>query len=204
MTGLAASPGTEVLPTCSMPTTGMPAKASRVQIVQRLELPWPTRVVWGHLDHPRTSPLVRHRGASRSGASTLALMPGRDPGNDLVAARFSLTIDGVEIAQFAELVGMVSEADPDTLTERLLEEAPGKRKPPTLTLRRGMTKDLGIFAWHESVVGADPATARKNATLVVYNTAGTAIARFELANAWPSKIEISAEGGSERGALRNE
>jgi phage tail-like protein len=119
-------------------------------------------------------------------------MPGRDPGNDFVAARFSLTIDGVEIAQFAELVGMVSEADPDSLTERLLKKLPGRHKPPTLTLRRGMSKDLGISAWHESVVGADPATARKNAALVVFNTAGTAIAKFELANAWPSKIEISA------------
>jgi phage tail-like protein len=119
-------------------------------------------------------------------------MPGRDPASDLVAARFSLTIDGVEIAQFSELVGIVSEADPDSLTERLLKKLPGRHKPPTVTLRRGMSKDLGISAWHEGVVSGDLATARKNATLACYNTAGTAIAKFELANAWPSKIEISA------------
>ena len=73
-----------------------------VQIVQRLELPWPTRVVWGHLDHPRTSPPRPAPGSIALERVYARAMPGRDPGNDLVAARFSLTIDGVEIAQFAD------------------------------------------------------------------------------------------------------
>jgi hypothetical protein len=41
-------------------------------------------------------------------------MPGITPSttNGVAAARFSLTIDGVEIAQFSELLRIVSEIEP--------------------------------------------------------------------------------------------
>jgi hypothetical protein len=59
----------------------------------------------------------------------------------LTAAGFSLTVDGIEIGQFSELVAINSEVEPV------------ERKPPTVTLKRGKSKDMGIFAWHQSVDG---------------------------------------------------
>ena len=105
--------------------------------------------------------------------------------------RFSLTIDGVEIAQFAQLATIRSEAAPDDLAGMLLKKLPGKRTPPTVTLRRGMTTDLQLWVWHEAARAAH-GEARKNASLTMFDAAGEPVARYHLENAWPSKIEIGA------------
>jgi phage tail-like protein len=118
------------------------------------------------------------------------------PTDALTAARFSLTIDGVEIGQFSELGGITSEVEPVELLEStgdklFLKKLPGKRKPPTVTLKRGKNRDMGVFAWHQSVVEGQPAAARKNCTLTMYASDGSAVARYHLESAWPSKVEIS-------------
>jgi phage tail-like protein len=110
------------------------------------------------------------------------------PNDALTAARFSIVIDGGEIAVFSQLVGIRSEVEPDPLTSELATKLPGKRKPPTVTLRRGQTRDLSIFAWHESI-GVD-AEARKNCTLVMFDSAGKLVARYHLESAWPSTVEV--------------
>jgi phage tail-like protein len=63
--------------------------------------------------------------------------------------------------------------------------------PPTVTLKRGKSKDMGIFAWHQSVVEGQLAAARESCTLTMYATDGTATAKYYLESAWPSKVEIS-------------
>jgi phage tail-like protein len=115
-----------------------------------------------------------------------------DTGDAIAAARFSLTIDGVEIAQFSELVGITSEVEPDDLAGLLLKRLPGKRKPPTITLRRAMTSDTRLASWHESGRDAKATEVRKAASLVMYNPAGEPVARYHLENAWVPKIEIGA------------
>jgi len=91
------------------------------------------------------------------------------------AARFSLTIDGVEIAQFADAPDLDQAAAP-------LKKLPGKRKPPTLTLKRGKNNSMELLAWH----------APRDATLVMYDVDGTPVARYHLEEAWPSKLELGA------------
>ena len=128
-------------------------------------------------------------------AATLAVMAGllagAAPANAAApAASFSLTVDGVEIGQFSELDAVNSEIE-TTGDELFLKKLPGKRKPPTITLKRGKSKDMGIFAWHQSVVEGQLAAARKDCTLIMYDYDGTATARYHLEAAWPSKVEIS-------------
>jgi phage tail-like protein len=126
---------------------------------------------------------------------------GQQPGDALAVARISLTIDGIEIAQFSE-IAISSEVEPVELVERsgdkfLVRRLPGKRKPPTVTLKRGKNKDMGIFAWHQAAAGGQSAAASKNCTLTMFDAAGNAVARYHLENAWPSKLEI---GGLKAGA----
>jgi phage tail-like protein len=116
------------------------------------------------------------------------------PHDAITASRFSLTVDGVEIAAFSELVGIATEAGPDDLAEKVLRKLPGKRVPPTVTLKRGMTRDMQIAAWQEAALAARPGEGRKSATLTMFATDGTPVARYQLENAWPSKVEISAAG----------
>jgi phage tail-like protein len=112
-------------------------------------------------------------------------------------ARFALTVDGNEIASFSELGGVISGIDPSQLELNAGSlKLPGKQTPPTVTLKRGMTRDTVLWTWHEAALGGD-AGARKNAYLVMYATDGSPVARFYLENAWPSKVEI---GGLKAGA----
>ncbi|MGH3903134.1 MAG: phage tail protein [Pseudonocardiaceae bacterium] len=125
-------------------------------------------------------------------------MPGPSPGQPhdaLTAVRYSITIDGHEIATFSELIGIISEVEPveylaSTDKEVVSAKLPGKRKPPTLTLKRGKNTSMELWAWHEAVLTGQVAAARKSCSLVMYNSEGKSVARYHLENAWPSKIEI--------------
>jgi phage tail-like protein len=115
------------------------------------------------------------------------------PGGDaLTAARFAITIDGVEIAVFSELAGISSgyETSALELSARRLA-VPGKRMPPTVTLKRGLSNGMEVQAWHDQAL-SDPVAARKSATLVMYDVEGKPVARYHLENAWPSKLEVGA------------
>ena len=64
------------------------------------------------------------------------------PTSRITANRLSLTVDGDEIASFAELSGIVTEVEPQDYleqsnTEVMYRKLPGKLKPPTVTLKRG-------------------------------------------------------------------
>jgi len=119
--------------------------------------------------------------------------PAAQPSKAITAARFSLTIDGVELAAFSELAGLTSEVDVPFAPEgeTILKKLPGKRTPPTVTLKRGMTKNVELWSWHEAALSGG-AAAMKNATLVMYDATGKPVARYHLEHAWPSKLEIGA------------
>jgi phage tail-like protein len=128
------------------------------------------------------------------------MAPATDNGGVEAVARFSLTIDGAEIASFGELVGITTEAEPETIAAMVLKKLPGKRKPPTLTLRRGLSTDLQLATWQHSVLSGD-AAARKTCHLVMYNSEGRPVARYHFENAWPSKLEVGGLVGQDRGVL---
>jgi phage tail-like protein len=141
-------------------------------------------------------------GAWTSASQGASAPPGGDPNGALTAARFELTIDGHSIAVFSELEGIVSGYDRNELEVVTRRDGPQlkiptRRMPQTVTLKRGMTRNIELAAWHELVLLGDIAAARKNVSLTMYDTAGDPVARYHLTNAWPSKLEI---GGLKAGA----
>ena len=59
---------------------------------------------------------------------------GLQAGDAITASRFSIVIDGYQIASFAELVGITTEVEPvelmeSTDTEVRMKKLPGKKKP---------------------------------------------------------------------------
>lgn len=121
----------------------------------------------------------------------------QQPNDAITASRFSLTIDGVEIAQFSELTGITTEVEPVDFLESsekevVFKKLPGKRKPPHLTLKRGKNSSMELWAWHEAVLAGDIVAARKSCSLVMYNFDGSPVARYHLEHAWPCKLEIGA------------
>jgi hypothetical protein len=80
-------------------------------------------------------------------------------------AQFSITVDGYEIASFAEIDGL-----------------PGAT-PETITLERG-SGGAELASWARS-------GALRNATLEMHAADDTEVARWNFEAAWPSKVEIS-------------
>jgi phage tail-like protein len=122
---------------------------------------------------------------------------GLAPGDAITAARFSIVIDGYQIASFSELVGITTEVEPVELMEStdkhvMLKKMPGRIKPATLTLKRGKNQSMELWLWHEAVLMGDMMAARKSCSLVMYSTDATPVARYYLENAWPSKLEVGA------------
>ena len=82
----------------------------------------------------------------------------------LTAARFSITIDGYEIASFSELQGITTSVEVVDFVESsdkevIIKKLPGRKNPPTLVLKRG--KNAGklrnywnhrnIYTWHKFI-----------------------------------------------------
>lgn len=110
------------------------------------------------------------------------------------AARFAITIDGTSVGAFTELDALVSEVDTtdflSAIDKGVLKKLPGKRTPPTVTLKRGLDNSMEMWAWHEAVLLGDMASALKTCTLEMYDQNGNPVARYHLENAWPSKVEV--------------
>src|SRR5687767_851958 len=103
----------------------------------------------------------------------------------VTAARFSISVDGVQIGVFSQLT---SEAGAAT-------GAAGR----FITLAGGRTQGIEMAAWHELVILGDIAAARKSASIVMYNTSGSPVRTYHLTNAWPSKLSLDS---TQRGQLR--
>ena len=119
------------------------------------------------------------------------------PNDALTAARFSITIDGYEIAAFSELQGITTEVEPvdfmeSTDKEVIIKKLPGRYKPCTVVLKRGKNQSMELWAWHEAVLQGNIVAARKSCSLVMYNYDGAPVARYHLEHAWPSKLEVGA------------
>jgi phage tail-like protein len=113
------------------------------------------------------------------------------PNDALTAAAFAITVDGLAVAQFSELVELSSGLDPSGI-----ELGPNQKRKslkqtlPTVTLQRGKNSDLSLFTWHHDALDDDD--ARRDAVLTMYSTAGLAVAKYTLENAWPARLEITA------------
>lgn len=101
--------------------------------------------------------------------------PASSQGWYVARPHITLSVDGVEIARFSELVDIDATA-----------------RPPTVVLERGKSNSVEMRAWHEAARRGDPSAARKSASLVMYDYDGKPVARYHLENAWPSKIEIGS------------
>lgn len=118
------------------------------------------------------------------------------PSDSITANRFSITIDGYEIATFSELSGIIQEVEASEYWETsgdgtAVNKLPGKLKPPTITLKRGMNGSLELWAWHEAVRTGNMAAARRSCSLTMFNSDGKPVAKYWLEKAWPSKIELA-------------
>ena len=115
----------------------------------------------------------------------------------ITAARFSITVDGYEIASFSELQGVRTEIKTVEFIESgekglVQMNIPSNPVLATIILKRAQTQDPQMWSWHEAARFGEMGAARKSCSLVMFDAAGKPVARYHLENAWPCKIELGA------------
>lgn len=117
---------------------------------------------------------------------------GQSAGDYFPMRSFKVEIDGVIQAEFKEVSGLESEVevidykDGDDMTVR---KRPGRVKVGNLVLKRGSV-DLRFLEWYEKVVKG--VTERKSISIIVFDRAGQEVKRYNLFEAWPAKLKVSA------------
>jgi phage tail-like protein len=118
-------------------------------------------------------------------------MPLQDP---LVSAFFTLDMGGKVSGAFRECTGLGSENEvveekssgPDG--KLVLKKIPGRMKYNNITLKRGITSSMDMWDWRKLVEEGNITSARIHCSIIMHSQDGVAMARWDLTNAWPSKL----------------
>jgi len=107
---------------------------------------------------------------------------------------FYLEVDGITEAVFREASGIgstseVVESRHSTKDGKtVIAKTPGNLKWDDISLKRGFTTDMKLYAWRELVEAGKVKDARKHGSITVYSAEGTPLAKWSFVNAWPSKL----------------
>ncbi len=107
--------------------------------------------------------------------------------------RFLVEIDGIVQAGFSE--ASIPDTTQEPIEYREGNESPTVRKLPglikygNLTLKWGITDSLDLYNWRKLVEQGKTKAARKNIAVILMDEEGNAAARWEFAEAWPSKYD---------------
>jgi phage tail-like protein len=116
-----------------------------------------------------------------------------------VGHSFALEVDGVAITNIMQVDGLKLEQDVIEYKHNSIEgkyfiqQLPGRRKAPKITLTRALTENKGFEDWCKKSGLGKVASARTKATIKVLDTSGLATVRsYTLLDAWASALEISS------------
>ena len=118
-------------------------------------------------------------------------MPEKNP---LISAWFGVEFQGEISGSFLECGGLGSENEvveykaSGPKGEFVIKKVPGRLTWNNITLKRGITDAMDMWKWRKLVEDGKVDEARKNGSIIMFNTQGTEIARWNFTNAWPSKI----------------
>lgn len=114
-----------------------------------------------------------------------------DRDDPFASFNFLVVIDGVTTAGFSECSGLTMETDPieyrtgpEDITVRKL---PGLKKFGNITLKRGFTKDKGLWEWRKRVL--DGKTQRQSGSITLLNEARQPSLRWNFREGWPRKLD---------------
>ena len=129
--------------------------------------------------------------AASPGTAQSNATANKDP---LVSAWFSVEFQGAITGAFRECSGFGSENEvvehkaSGTKGELVIQKIPGRLKWNNITLKRGVTDAMDMWTWRALVEQGKVKDARKNGTITMYDTAGEAVAKWDLVNVWPCKL----------------
>lgn len=123
----------------------------------------------------------------------MAKETGRDS-DPLIGFNFALELQGSITGYFTECGGIGSEheiIEHKVVTDKgqeIVQKIAGRLKWQDVTLKRGITQDMQIWAWREDVVKGEMAKARRSCSIVMFDRNYKEVARWNFESAWPSKV----------------
>jgi len=116
--------------------------------------------------------------------------------------RFQVEISGIQVASFSEAT--IPDITVETTEYREGTDPTYKRSFSglttygKLTLKKGLTDSMDLYNWFAQVAqkGSTFKGAQKNISLILIDTTGSAKARWDVINAWPSKYESTGLNAS--------
>ncbi|MEU4652460.1 phage tail protein [Streptomyces sp. NPDC023723] len=113
----------------------------------------------------------------------------------LVAPNFGLQIDGVMVEYLNSVSGLQVEQDvikyqqnAGTTGRNNVTLMPGVAKDGSVQVERGASQSPAFTTWINDSLNGQMATARKNATIILMDYEDSPVKRWNLRNAWCSKI----------------
>ncbi|MDH4146858.1 MAG: phage tail protein [Acidimicrobiia bacterium] len=107
-----------------------------------------------------------------------------------LGSQFALELDGVELARFTGCSGLTVNTEvveyQDTLASGrvVTRKRPGRTSYDDIVLKRGLSGSKSLTDWHQKVL--DGKVERQNGSIVVYDSAGTEVDRWNFEAGWPS------------------
>lgn len=103
--------------------------------------------------------------------------------------RFYIKIERFAQAVFTEVSGLQVETVVQEYEEGgnngFVHRLPGRTKVSNITFKRGMTKSNEFFKWYVDIVNGK--IRRQNITVIMYNSTGGEVMRWNFLNAYPVK-----------------
>jgi len=129
------------------------------------------------------------------------------PGDALAAHNFGLQIDGVTVEYLQEVGGLSLEQDVIEYQQvsangrPVTKKMPGAKKAGEASVTRGMTQSGAFTEWINESMAGNMAAARKNATIMLMDYQYNPVKRYNMTNAWCSKVESSGVKAGDASAL---
>ncbi|WP_329264924.1 phage tail protein [Streptomyces sp. NBC_01478] len=129
------------------------------------------------------------------------------PGDALTSHNFGLQIDGVMVEYLQEVSGLSVEQDVIEYQQvskdgkPVTKKMPGVKKAGECTVTRGMTESAAFTSWINDSIAGNMGAARKNATIMMMDYQNSPVKRYNMRNAWCSKVETSGVKAGDTSAL---
>jgi phage tail-like protein len=111
----------------------------------------------------------------------------------LTTFSFHVEIDQIDIGAFKESSGANSETEIIEYKETtkdgkiITRKVPGATKWTDITLKKCVDSSQYLWEWHRQVEQGDIKGARRTGSIVLYDSQGTEVGRWNFINGWPSK-----------------
>ena len=111
----------------------------------------------------------------------------------LTTFSFHVELDGIDIGAFKEASGVDSETEIVEYKETtkdgkmLIRKLPGAMKWSDITLKKRIDSKKDLWDWRKEVEQGDIDNARRNGSIVLYDSTAKEVARWNFMNGWPSK-----------------